>query len=295
MPAPSHPLPQGAAAIDPAVARGIRQASAATSVDFGFLVSAATQESGLQPDAKSHAGTAIGLFQFIEGTWLQMVQRFGAKYGIGDLAQQVSLDSAGRAHVADPATRQQILSLRTDPRLSAAFAAEYTKENKAEVERALGRPVGNTDLYMAHFLGAGGATEFLKAMRSNASAIAADLLPDAAAANHAVFYDNRTGAPRTVSEIYQGFADKFAKTAHTLDAAALAADAAGPAAAGATKPATGGFATLLGRIGTVGAILNQPMRPIFDALAASALKLLGNRSNVNSAATTHRHRDPNEI
>ncbi len=297
MPAPSHPLPAGAA-IDPAVTRSLRQASAATSVDFGFLVSTATQESGLNADAKSQKGTATGLFQFIESTWLQMVQRFGAKYGIGGLAQQVSLDSAGKAHVADPVTRQQILGLRTDPRLSAAFAAEYTKENKTEVEHALGRPVGNTDLYMAHFLGAGGATEFLKAMRTNASAIGADLLPEAAAANHAVFYDKSTGAPRTVAEIYQGFADKFAKTAHALDAAALAADASSPSStpARAMPGISGGFAGLLGRVGSVGTILSQPMRPIFDALAASALKLIGHRSGASIAtASPHRHRDPNEI
>jgi hypothetical protein len=294
MPAPSHPLPTGTA-IDPAVTRSLRQASAATSVDFGFLVSTATQESGLNADAKSHKGTATGLFQFIESTWLQMVQRFGAKYGIGELAQHVSVDSAGKAHVADPVTRQQILGLRTDPRLSAAFAAEYTKENKAEVEHALGRPVGNTDLYMAHFLGAGGATEFLKAMRANGSAIGADLLPEAAAANHAVFYDRSTGAPRTVAEIYQGFADKFAKTAHALDAAALAADASAPSSAATVKPAAGGFAGLLGRIGTVGASLSQPMRPIFDALAAAALKLIGNRSDVRPAASVRPHRNPNEI
>ena len=294
MPAPSHPLPTGAA-IDPAVARSLRQASAATSVNFGFLVSTATQESGLNADARSHKGTATGLFQFIESTWLQMVQRFGAKYGIGDLAQQVSVDNSGHAHVADPATRRQILDLRTDPRLSADFAAEYTKENKAEVERALGRPVGNTDLYMAHFLGAGGATEFLKAMRSNAGAIGADLLPAAAAANHAVFYDNRTGAARTVAEIYQGFADKFAKTAHALESAALAADASTPATASANPKPAGGFATLLGRIGTVGAILNPPMRTIFDALTASALKLIGNRSTASASTAARRHRDPNEI
>jgi hypothetical protein len=294
MPAPSHPLPT-AAAIDPAVARSLRQASAATSVDFGFLVSTATQESGLNADAKSRKGTATGLFQFIESTWLQMVQRFGAKYGIGDLAQQVTVDTAGHSHVADPATRAQILNLRTDPRLSAAFAAEYTKENKAEVERALGRSAGSTDLYMAHFLGAGGATEFLKAMKSNAGAIGADLLPEAAAANHAVFYDNRTGAPRTVAEIYQGFADKFAKTAHALDAAASAAEASAPPVPTAATPASGGFAILVGRIGTLGAILNQPMRPLLDALAASAIKLIGNRSASSASPPARRHRDPSEI
>lgn len=292
MPVPSHPLSQ--AAIDPAVARGIRQASAATSVDFGFLVSTANQESGLQADAKAHTGSATGLFQFIDTTWLQMVQRYGAKYGIGDLAQRVSLDGAGRPHVSDPAARRQILDLRTDPRLSAAFAAEYTKENKAEVERALGRPASNADLYMAHFLGAGGATEFLKAMRSDAGAIGADLLPDAAAANRAVFYD-RSGAPRTVSEIYQGFADKFAKAAHALEAAALAADSGAPGPGGTSASGSSGtaqlarggsLASLLGRIGTIGAIASQPMQPILDALAVSALRLIGHRSATPATTAT---------
>jgi len=287
MPAPAHPLHQ-ALAIDPAVARSLRQASAATSVDFDFLISAATQESGLTPDAKSRTGSATGLFQFIESTWLQMVQRFGAKHGIGDLAEQVSLDSSGRAHVADPATRQRILDLRTDPRLSAAFAAEYAKENKAEVERALGRPAGNTDLYIAHFLGAGGATEFLKAMRSDAGTIGADLLPGAAVANHAVFYDNRTGAPRTVAEIYQGFADKFAEATQALEAAAAsAADAAAPAVIG---PTAGGRTA---RAGAVRAILGLPLHGLFDVLAASALRLIDGAGAVTTAA--RRHHDTREV
>jgi hypothetical protein len=281
MPAPSHPL-HLAAAIDPAVARGIRQASAATSVDFDFLVSAAAQESGLKPDAKARTGSAAGLFQFIESTWLTMVQRFGAKYGIGDLAEQVSVDGAGRTHVADPAMRKQILDLRNDPRLSAAFAAEYAKENKSEVERALGRPAGNTDLYMAHFLGAGGATTFLKAMRGNAGAMAAELLPDAAAANHAVFYDDRTGAARTVAEVYQRFADKLAATTHALDRASAEAGTAEPAAS-TVKPA-GGVMTLLGRIGIAGPIAKAPLGSLLDALAASALRLIGHRPGENAAA-----------
>jgi hypothetical protein len=133
-------------------------------------------------------------------------------------------------------------------------------------------------------------------MRSNAGTIAADLLPEAAAANHAVFYDNRTGAPRTVAEIYQGFADKFAKTAHALDRAALAADAA-PRDATPAKPAAGGFASLLGRIGMAGSILGQPLQPLLDALAASAIRLIGNRSGAGAGAATpaHPRRDIRQI
>jgi len=278
MPAPSHPLPPGGA-VDPAVTRSIRQASASTQVDFGFLLATATQESGLKADAKSSTGTATGLFQFIDSTWLQMVQRFGAKYGIGDLAQQVTIDDSGHAHVADPAIRQQILALRKDPALSASLAAEYAKSNKGEVERALGRPAGSTDLYMAHFLGAGGATEFLKAVQHNGNAVAADLLPEAAASNHGVFYDNSTGAPRTVSEIYRNFADQLAR--NTKAAGAAIADAV--STPGATPVGTS-FRALLAQVGlSGGGLLTDPVRSMLNALAASALKLL--RGDSESAST----------
>ena len=268
MPAPSHPLPSGHA-IDPAVTRGIRQASAATQVDFGFLMATATQESGLKSDAKSAKGSAAGLFQFIDSTWLQMVQRFGAKYGIGDLASQITVDDSGRVRVADPAIRQQILDLRNDPRISAALAAEYAKSNKSEVERALGRPAGSTDLYMAHFLGAGGATEFLKAVAHDGNAVAADLLPEAAASNRGVFYDSSTGAPRTVAEIYRSFAQQLSRNAA---AAGTAVADAGPAAG--TSSTGSAFKAFLAQAGLGGSLLGDPIRSMLSALAASALRLL---------------------
>ncbi len=280
MPAPSHPLPPGGA-VDPAVTRGIRQASAATQVDFGFLLATATQESGLKADAKSSTGTATGLFQFIDSTWLQMVQRFGAKYGIGDLAQQISVDDSGRAHVADAGLRQTILDLRKDPALSASLAAEYAKTNKSEVERALGRPAGSTDLYMAHFLGAGGATEFLKAIQHDGNAVAADLLPEAAASNRGVFYDSSTGAPRTVAEIYRSFADQLAKNPKPAGVAT-----AGDTATGTALPVGTGFKAFLAQVGLGGGLLTDPLRSMLDALAASALKLLrGDREGASTAAS----------
>src|SRR5579864_8285413 len=123
----SLPLPAGATS---AVVSSIRQAARATSVDFGLLMAQAQQESGFRPDAKASGSTATGLYQFIESTWLSMVQRFGGQYGVGDLASQISTNAAGRPTVADPAARQQILALRTDPHLSAALGAEYAKLNK---------------------------------------------------------------------------------------------------------------------------------------------------------------------
>jgi hypothetical protein len=291
MPAPTHPLPPHAA-VDPAIARGIRQASAATNVDFGFLVAEASQESGLNPEAKAANGSASGLFQFVHGTWLQLVQRFGAKYGIGELAQQVTLDPSGRARVSDPALRQQILDLRGDPRLSAAFAAEYAKANAADLEHALGRSVNHADLYMAHFLGAGGASRFLQAVGNHGNAIAAELLPEAAAANKPVFYDSSTGAPKTVAEIYRTFAAKIEQHSHALDGEAGEATASAPAPANPTagKPK---LAAALGRLalGAGTSVAMRPFRIMLDALAVSALKLVRG----SAASPQSRHRNSQDI
>jgi hypothetical protein len=268
MTAPNNPLPPLPAGATPSVVGGIRQAARATAIDFGLLMAQAQQESGFQPDAKASGSSATGLFQFIDATWLGLVRQFGDKYGVGAQAQQIASDSTGRATVADPAARQRILDLRKDPQLSAALAAEYARLNKSQLEQALGRPAGNADLYLAHFLGAGGATTFLKAVASAGNTVAADLLPGAAAANRAVFYDERTGRPRSVAEIYQSFAGKIARDAQQL------ASAAGP---GAAPAAASGVPALIRGLPFDGRRLTPPMAAMLNLFAASALKLLGDR------------------
>jgi Transglycosylase SLT domain len=202
-----------AASIDPAVLRGIRQASQSTHTDFGYLMAQAAQESGFQSNAKASTSSATGLFQFIDSTWLDMVRQHGAKHGIGQFAEHVTTDASGRPRVADPIMRERILALRKDPRMSAALAGEFTQDNKTEVERALGRPAGKTDLYLAHFLGAGGATEILKAIRQDGTTPAVDILPEAASANRSVFFDSKTGEPRTVADLYRNFSNRIEQSA----------------------------------------------------------------------------------
>ncbi|OYQ32757.1 hypothetical protein CHU95_18555 [Niveispirillum lacus] len=184
------------------VVRAVQQASDATGVDFAYLMDKAGVESGYRTDVKASTSSATGLFQFTEGTWLNMVEQHGAKYGLGVYADKINNGS-----VSDPQTRREILNLRKDPRLSAIFAAELANDNKTHLENELGRPVGNTELYMAHFLGAGGAAKFLKALDKNPNQPAASLLPDAAKANLNVFYDGTR--PKSVGQIFDNFAAKF--------------------------------------------------------------------------------------
>lgn len=194
---------QGNARNAPAhVVRAVQQASAATGVDFAYLMDKAGVESGYRTDVKASTSSATGLFQFTEGTWLNMVEQHGAKYGLG-----VYADKINNGAVSDPQTRKEILNLRKDPRLSAIFAAELANDNKSYLENELGRPVGKTELYMAHFLGAGGAAKFLKAMDKNPNQPAAGLLPDAAKANLNVFYEGTR--PKSVGQIFDSFGAKF--------------------------------------------------------------------------------------
>jgi hypothetical protein len=257
-----------ARSIDPNIVSDIRRASHATNIDFAYLMAQAAQESSFQPNAKAATSSATGLYQFVDKTWLGMVKQFGDKYGLSQYASRIQ-QSGGSYHVADPAVRQQILDLRKDPSVSASLAAEFAKQNKQDVEQALGHPANSTDLYLAHFLGAQGATELVKTIESHSSVKAADLLPEAAAANHAVFYDHATGQPKTVAQIYKSFSEKletqisqFGGTVGDDAEVTLASD---DVAGGSLSQMP---ADLSNR-------LNQPMLAMMNVIAVAALKLLG--------------------
>jgi hypothetical protein len=191
------------------VTAAIQRASASTGVQFGYLLNQARLESGLNPDARARTSSATGLFQFIDQTWLGMVRQHGNEHGLGWAAAQVRQTSNGRYYVADPELRRQILDLRRQPEAASAMAAEYAADNGRYLEGRLGRRMEPVDLYLAHFLGAGGAARFLRAHDASPDAAAAPLLPAAARANRPIFY-NRDGSMRSFAEIRARFADKIA-------------------------------------------------------------------------------------
>lgn len=190
------------------VGAAIRLASARTGVDFDYLFSQARIESSLNPNARARTSSATGLYQFIDQTWLATVDKHGAQHGLGWAASAIQRGPNGRYHVADPATRRAILDLRRQPEAASAMAAEFAADNRDHLESRLGRPAEPVDLYLAHFLGAGGATRFLRAHDANPDVSGAALLPAAARANRSIFYD-RNGSPRSVGEIRERFAARL--------------------------------------------------------------------------------------
>jgi len=179
----------------------LRQASAVTGTSFDFLLDTAERESALDPNAQAATSSARGLFQFVESTWLGMIDRYGAEYGLADYADAITRNADGSYSVADPGARQAILSLRTDPALSAVMAGELATENAAQLEATLGRVPSSGELYVAHFLGASGAATLISAAAASPDANATALFPRQAAANPGIFR-SASGAQRTVAQVY---------------------------------------------------------------------------------------------
>ncbi len=173
------------------VRAAIARASHATGVDFSLLVQTARRESALNPNARAATSSATGLFQFIDSTWLDMVNRHGGDHGLAS-------EAAALRGGADAATRRQILALRNDPEISARMAGELTRENAATLQARLGRAPGAGELYAAHVMGAGGALRLIEAAAQGAPSAAA-LFPREAAANRGLFYAK--GEPRSAQAL----------------------------------------------------------------------------------------------
>jgi hypothetical protein len=147
-----------------------------------YLKATALIESGGKADAKAGTSSASGMFQFINSTWAQTVKEMGKNYTAED---------------------------RFDPAKATEVMAYFTSKQKSQLEKGTGKEASNVDLYMAHFLGAGGATKFINAMAKNPAMSAAAMDPAAAAANKSIYFDQ--GRERSLQEVYGLMGQKMGK------------------------------------------------------------------------------------
>jgi hypothetical protein len=197
-------------AIGSSVTGAIRQAAQATGAGFSYLLATAKIESGLNAEIKAPTSSATGLFQFIDQTWLMTMKESGAEFGYGRYADAIEKTSSGKYTVRDPALRAEVLNLRKNPAANAAMAGALTRHNAAVLKNRIGRDPTDGELYIAHFLGAAGASRLINAAGSDPNAKAATLFPRAAAANRAIFYDKQGGA-RSVTGVYGTLVTKLAR------------------------------------------------------------------------------------
>jgi hypothetical protein len=216
-----------------AVTNAIRDAAGATGTSFSYLLATAKIESDLNPSLTMKSSSATGLFQFIDQTWLGTLKQAGPAFGYGDYANAIARDSSGHYSVSDPEMRSAIMRLRNDPTANAVMAGVLTQNNAAVLSRRIGRQPTDSELYIAHFLGAGGAGKLIQLTASNAQATAADVFPQAAHANRPIFYD-RQGNARTISGVYSEIVRRF--NVASAGSASMLASATGTSARSALPP-----------------------------------------------------------
>jgi hypothetical protein len=203
------------AGVDPSRARiagAIKQAANSTDASFEYLLTTAKMESDFNPTSGASTSSAHGLYQFIDQTWLGTVKEAGAQLGYSAYADAITKSSSGGYSVSDPATRKAIMKLRDDPDAASAMAAVLTQSNSFKLTGMLGRRPTDSELYMAHFMGVGGAAKLIGNAEDNPQASAARLFPNAAAANRSIFYE-RDGRARSVYEVYANLNSRYASAA----------------------------------------------------------------------------------
>src|SRR6267154_1526327 len=205
------------AGVDPSrvrIAGAIKQAASTTGISFEYLLATAKMESNFNPRASASTSSARGLYQFIGQTWLGTVKEAGAQLGYGKYAAAITKSHSGSYSVSDPAARSAIMKLRDDPDAASSMAAVLTQSNSFKLTGKIGRRPNDAELYMAHFMGVGGAGKLISGAEDNPQASAARMFPNAAAANGSIFYD-RSGRARSVSEVYSVLRSRYAGAANS--------------------------------------------------------------------------------
>ncbi|HVQ66443.1 MAG TPA: transglycosylase SLT domain-containing protein [Bradyrhizobium sp.] len=206
-----------AAGVDPTRARiagSIKQAASTTGASFEYLLATAKMESNFNPKAAASTSSARGLFQFIDQTWLGTVKEAGAHLGYGQYADAITKNPSGSYSVSDPDARAAIMKLRDDPEAASSMAAVLTQSNSFKLTGKIGRRPTDAELYMAHFMGVGGAGKLIQNAEDNPNASAAQMFPNAAAANQSIFYD-RAGQARSVSQVYSVLNTRYEAAANS--------------------------------------------------------------------------------
>jgi hypothetical protein len=301
-----------AASIDPLRARiagAIKQAASSTGTSFEYLLATAKMESNFNPTARASTSSARGLFQFIDQTWLGTVKEAGSQLGYGNYADAITRSPSGTYSVSDPAARAAILKLRDDPAASAAMAGVLGRSNSFKLTGRIGRRPTDSELYMAHFMGVGGASKLIANAEDNPKASGARLFPNAAAANRSIFYE-RGGRARSVAEVYSVLTQRYASAATSqATRTAMASVGATPTTvAAAAKPADNlawlsnfpdarsATPVAAASDSTTGTASAQPGQPVFRSLfhageraqpvSQAVQELWGNGTSLTSVVTS---------
>lgn len=180
----------------------ILRAATETGVDPVYMMALADKESSFSTTVKAATSSAEGLFQFLSGTWLELIRSYGARHGLADEAAAVK-GRGSAITIPDEATRTRVLRLRQDPYIAALMAGELINRDKGRIEQRIGRDLSTAELYFAHFLGTASAGRFLTLTAEKPGQLAHQAFKAAARANRSLFTEKAGKGRRslTVAEV----------------------------------------------------------------------------------------------
>ena len=145
-----------------------------------YLKKIAKVESNNNPLAKSKTSSATGLYQFLDSTWRNIVEKHNLGYSLED---------------------------RKNPEKAEKVMRYFVEENERVIKPVLGRELNDADRYLTHFLGAGGASKFFTEYNKNPNApITLAMSQHAINANRSVAL-NKNGTVKSLADVY-GWAGK---------------------------------------------------------------------------------------
>jgi len=151
-------------------------------IDPEYYKKLAQIESSGNPNAINKDSKAAGLYQFTKRTWKGLTEQLGLDYDLDD---------------------------RFDPDKSMEVLKVFTKQNRNYLKKKLGREPSQSELYLAHFRGMGGATKLIQNIEANPNMLVTEFVPESHLEdNKSVFY-NKDGTPKKAFEIYDWSAKKF--------------------------------------------------------------------------------------
>lgn len=163
------------AAATPATPSAAPQAMGSPSTGADYATTLAKVESGGNPNAQASTSSALGPYQFTDGTWSDVAQKH----------PELGLTPDGR----------------TDPGQAQRAMQAFTQDNASQLS-AKGIPATDKNLYVAHLLGAGGGSSFLTNMQRDPNAPAYQYAdPGAVKANQSLFFDKQ-GNPVNAQAFY---------------------------------------------------------------------------------------------
>jgi hypothetical protein len=190
------------------IVKAIDAASAVSKVEFDYLLRAAALESSFNPGLEAATSSAAGLYQFVEQSWLHMMQAVGVELGFEDLVNAISTGEGGVYEVTLDEAREEILRLRYDAEMSAIFAGLFTRRNFEALTQLIEREPDASELYLAHVMGAWGAAEIIRLVETKPDAKANRHFRRAARANRSIFF-HKDKKPRTIAEVYEVLTGKY--------------------------------------------------------------------------------------